>query len=199
MRGKGEGHDNDQDCDGNGVGARRGGDVAMKARPLTVLAVAAGIAATTIAMPGGPATSSAVPASGPSPAACNWVTADEAAGILGESVTADTLLDDPGSAEISCVYHGSEGDGVESDLRLPGAFKTDAAAQFALAAAGNVATVGGLGVKSVCVVEPRTTPPSSTVVVLLSGDRLYRATGWYAQSCDTLRRFAEVAIGRIGG
>ena len=67
-----------------------------------------------------------------------------------------------------------------------------------VASAGNVATVGDLGVKSVCVVEPRTTPPSSTVVVLLSGDRLYRATGWYALSCDTLRQFAAVAVRRIG-
>lgn len=170
----------------------------MKLRPLMVLAVAAGIAAATAATPGCPATSSAAPASQSMLAACDWVTTDEAAGILEESVTAYPLLDDPGSVEISCAYHGSEGDGVESDLRLPGAFTTDAAAQFALATAGNVATVGDLGVKSVCVVEPRTTPPSSTVVVLLSGDRLYRATGWYAQSCDTLRQFAEVAIGRIG-
>jgi hypothetical protein len=170
----------------------------MKARPLIVLAVAAGIAAATAATPGCPATSWAVPASEPSAAACDWVTTDEAAGILNESVTADPLLDEPGSVEISCAYHGSEGDGVESDLRLSGAFKTDAAAQFALVSAGNVATVGDLGVKSVCVVEPRTTPPSSTVVVLLSGDRLYRATGWYALSCDTLRQFAAVAIGRIG-
>jgi hypothetical protein len=170
----------------------------MKARPLIVLAVAAGIAAATAATPGCQATSWAVPASEPSAEACDWVTTDEAAGILNESVTADPLLDEPGSVEISCAYHGSEGDGVESDLRLSGAFKTDAAAQFALVSAGNVATVGDLGVKSVCVVEPRTTPPSSTVVVLLSGDRLYRATGWYALSCDTLRQFAAVAIGRIG-
>jgi hypothetical protein len=46
--------------------------------------------------------------------------------------------------------------------------------------------------------EPQTTPPSTTLLVLLTGDRLYRATGTYYPSCDSLKRFAKTAIARIG-
>ena len=87
---------------------------------------------------------------------------------------------------------------MESALRVPGAFPVDAVSQFALAtAADRATTVDGIGAKAVCVFEPQTTPPSTTLVVLLSGGRLYRATEGYA-SCDTLKQFAQAAIGRIG-
>jgi hypothetical protein len=57
--------------------------------------------------------------------------------------------------------------------------------------------VDDVGIKAVCVFEPTTTPPSTTLSVLLSGDRIYRATGWYAMPCDKLKPFAQAAIGRI--
>jgi hypothetical protein len=160
----------------------------MMIRILTVFAMAAGLvlAPTATASPAGP---------------CDWVTTAEAADILAEPVVANPILDDPAGSEKLCGYDGTngDGDGVESDLRSTGAFKVDATTQFMKAATEEGATeVRGLGIKAVCVFEPKTTPPSSTVVVQLSGDRLYRATGWYSKSCDTLARFARVAIGRIG-
>jgi len=131
---------------------------------------------------------------------CDWVTAGEAADILGGPVTVEPLLDEAGSDEMSCGYRQSIDSTIESDLRLPGALPVDAASQFALgtAPATNVTTVDGLGVKAVCVMEPQTTPPSTTLLVLLTGDRLYRATGTYYPSCDSLKRFAQTAIARIG-
>lgn len=159
-------------------------------RLLTVLAMGAGLmlapTATATASPAGP---------------CDWVTTAEAADILGQPVVAKPILDDPASPEMLCGYDGTngDGDGVESDLRTAGAFKVDATTQFGKAATEDGAVeVVGLGVKAVCVFEPTTTPPSSTVVVQLSDERLYRATGWYAKSCDTLARFARVAVSRIG-
>jgi hypothetical protein len=163
-------------------------------RAVTALACAAGIAAAAMSSP--PAMSAQ-----PSAAPCDWVTADEAAGILGGPVSTRMPRDDPGSIEMSCGYSRGPGeDGVESELRLPGDPPRDAASQFALATSAAGATVvHDVGVKAVCVVEPMTTPPSTTLVVLLSGDRIYRATGWYHMPCDALKRFAQLAIGRIGG
>lgn len=157
-------------------------------RLLTVLAVASGLllAPTATASPSGP---------------CDWVSTTEAAEILGQPVVTRPILVDPAGNEMLCAYGGTngDGDGVESDLRLPGAFTVDAVTQFAKDATGNGATwIRGLGLGAVCHDEPRTTPPSTTVVVQLTGDRLYRATGWYHTSCDTLAQFAQVAIGRIG-
>jgi hypothetical protein len=78
---------------------------------------------------------------------------------------------------MSCDYDRSEGigfGGVESDLRVLGSFPVDAASQFALAAAkdGTTTSVDGVGVKAKCVYERKTTPPSTTLLVLLNGDRL---------------------------
>jgi len=149
-----------------------------------------------------PATSAPVvqPAARGVEGACYWVTAGEAADILGGPVTLEPLLDEAGSVEMSCGYRQSIDSTIESDLKLPGAFPVDAASQFALgtAPATNVTTVDGLGVKAACVTEPQTTPPSTTLLVLLTGDRLYRATGTYYPSCDSLKRFAKTAIARIG-
>lgn len=155
-------------------------------RILAVLAMAAGLmlAPAAAASPTGP---------------CDWVTTAEAADILGQPVVATPILDDPAGNEMSCGYRGTTGDGVESDVRMPGAFKVDSTTQFGKDATEDGGIwIRGLGLGAVCVVEPTTTPPSSTVVVQLSGDRLYRATGWHAQPCDTLARFARVAIDRIG-
>lgn len=131
---------------------------------------------------------------------CDWVTTTEAARILGAPVTAEPREEEAGSVDMSCDYSEGIGFGfVESDLRVPGAFPVDAASQFAFATAeeGTTTPVDGLGVKAKCVIEQRTTPPSTTLLILLNGDRLYRAVGGYVY-CDTLKQFAQVAIGRIG-
>jgi hypothetical protein len=138
----------------------------------------------------------APPASRP----CDWVTTDEAAGILGGPATAEPLVDEPGSVEFSCAYQRSPDSGVESELLMPGAFPVDAASALALATAtaNNPTTVEGLGVKAACVFNAGTTPPSTALLVVLGGDRLYRAVGKYYMSCDSLKLFAQTAIGRIG-
>jgi hypothetical protein len=131
---------------------------------------------------------------------CDWVTTDEAASILGAPVTTYPIGDEAGSVDMSCSYTlGLGGDGITSGLRLPGAFPVDAASQLALAAAQpNATSVNDIGIKAVCVFEPRTTPPSTTLSVLLGDGRIYRATGWYSMPCDRLKPVAQAAIGRIG-
>jgi hypothetical protein len=132
---------------------------------------------------------------------CDWVSADEAGALLGAPVQTRPSGDQAGSVDISCSYTSGISDtGVQSELRLPQSFPVTAAAQFGLAASGtNDTPVDGLGLQAQCVHEATTTPPSTTVVVLLDGNRLYRATSWYGTSCDQLTQFAQTAIGRIGG
>jgi hypothetical protein len=131
---------------------------------------------------------------------CDWVSADEAGALLGAPVQTRALGDQPGSVDMSCSYASDTSDtGMQSELRLPQSFPVTAAAQFGLATSGTNGTpVDGLGVLAQCVYEATTTPPSTTVVVLLDGNRLYRATSWYGTSCDRLEQFAQTAIGRIG-
>lgn len=131
---------------------------------------------------------------------CTWLTVDEAADILGAPAEAIPHGDRLGSVDIECAYRtAAGGNGMTSELRLPDAFPVDAAAQFALTTAtGSATVVDGLGLRAQCVSEPTTTPPSTTLLVLLSGARIYRATGWYALSCDQLSVAAQTAIDRIG-
>jgi hypothetical protein len=131
---------------------------------------------------------------------CDWVTAGEAEALLGGPVQVEPLGDEAGSVDISCGYsRGTDDTAMRSELRLPQSFPVSAAAQFELAVSGKNGTpVDGVGVTAQCVSEPTTTPPSNTVVVLLGGNRLYRATSWYGTSCDRLKQFAQTAIGRIG-
>jgi len=175
----------------------------MKPNPLFALAVTVGIVAATMSIAGCSSTSSersTDPTAPPAGRPCDWVTTDEAASILGGPVSTRPEGDEAGSVDISCRYSRGPGEGgMTSELRLPGAFPVDAASQFALATAAiDAVPVDGLGAKAVCVAEPTTTPPSTTLLVLLSGDRIYRATGWYSLSCDALTQFAQTAIGRIG-
>ncbi|TPG33562.1 hypothetical protein [Mycolicibacterium hodleri] len=131
---------------------------------------------------------------------CDWVSADEAGALLGGPVHAEPLGDEAGSVDISCSYSRGLGDtGMQSELRLPQSFPVSAAAQLEMATRGkNGTAVDGVGVTAQCVSEQTTTPPSSTLVVLLGGNRLYRVTSWYGTSCDELKHFAQIAIGRIG-
>lgn len=131
---------------------------------------------------------------------CDWVTTSEAAAILGGPVTALPFGGQTGSVDIACIYEsrGDVGQGVEVDLRTTGAFAVDAASQFELATrSGHFTPVTGVGVKAGCVEELTTTPPSTTLVVLLDGDRLLRVTQGFG-SCGTLKRFAQLAIPRVG-
>jgi hypothetical protein len=131
---------------------------------------------------------------------CAWVTTDEASGILGGPATAEPIIDSPGSVELACAYTRSQDSGVESELLLPGAFPVDAPSMFALATttAKNPTTIDGLGIQAACLFNPGTTPPSTALLVVLSGDRLYRAVGKYYMPCDSLKEFAQIAIGRTG-
>lgn len=131
---------------------------------------------------------------------CDWVSADEASDMLGAPVHARPQGDQAGSVDIGCSYTSGNSDtGLQSDFLLPQAFPVSAATQFELVTSGaDTSPVDGVGVTAQCVSEPMTTPPSTTVVVLLSGNRLYRVTSWRGTSCDQLKQFAQTAIGRIG-
>ncbi|WP_029112368.1 hypothetical protein [Mycobacterium sp. URHB0044] len=121
---------------------------------------------------------------------CDWVTADEAAAVLGGPVTTSPHDDQSDAGEMSCGYSRGIGDnGMTSELQLSGTFPV---------APANATPIEGVGVKAHCVIEPTTTPPSTTLVVSLSGGRLYRVTGWYTPSCDSLKQLAKAAVGRIG-
>ncbi|MGX9671314.1 hypothetical protein [Mycobacterium sp. HM-7] len=133
--------------------------------------------------------------------ACAWVHTDEAAVFLEGPATADPIRTQ--LPELSCGYRVLDepvgGRSLESDVRFADAFPSDAATTFRQVAAWPGATeVDGVGLRAVCAYEPKVTPPSTTLTVLLTGDRLYRVTGSYVWRCDTLKTFAELAIARIG-
>ncbi len=103
---------------------------------------------------------------------------------------------------MSCAYRSSDEpqarSSLESDVRFADAFPWDAATTFKeVAAWPRASAVGGVGLKAVCTYEPNVTPPSTTLTVLLTGERMYRVTGRYVWRCDTLKTFAELAIARI--
>lgn len=129
---------------------------------------------------------------------CEWVSETEARGLMGGQVTLEPYGDQAGSVDIACIYNrpGDLGDGVEVDLQSTGAFLVDAASQFALESRHGT-VVDGVGSKAACVDDPTTSPPSTTLLVLLGGDRLLRVIQGNG-SCDSLKRFAQLAIGRIG-
>jgi hypothetical protein len=150
-------------------------------------------------------TVSAQPANPAAPQAlrpCDWVTRQEATDILGKPVTLEPTGDTAGSSAPRCFYAASVdgiGVGISSELLLPGASAVDADTRLAHAAAEPGAqAIGGLGVSAVCVFEPQVTPPSTTILVLLDGSRIYRTTAAY-EYCDTVERFARTAIDRIPG
>ena len=133
--------------------------------------------------------------------ACRWVTTDAAAFFLEGPATAESIRTQ--LPELSCVYRAFDEPlgqrSLESDLRFADAFPWDAATTFKEVAAWPKApAVDGVGLKAVCTYEPNVTPPSTTLTVLLTGERMYRVTGSYVWRCDTLKTFAELAIARIG-
>ena len=131
---------------------------------------------------------------------CDWVTVAETSDILGQPVTPQPAGAAAGSNDSRCFYAVTGDDtglGISSELLLPAASSVDGETRLAkVAAAPGAAVVDGLGVDAVCVYEPNVTPPSTTVLVLLDGGRVYRATAAY-EYCDTVERFARTAIDRI--
>ena len=133
--------------------------------------------------------------------ACSWVSTDEAALFLEGPATAEPIRTQ--LPELSCAYRAFDEPmarrSLESDVRFADAFPWDAATTFKEVASWPRATeVDGVGQRAVCTYEPNVTPPSTTLTVLLTGERLYRVTGSYVWRCDTLKTFAELAIARIG-
>ncbi|TLH71378.1 hypothetical protein [Mycolicibacterium phocaicum] len=133
--------------------------------------------------------------------ACTWVSADEAAVFLEGPATADPIRTH--LPELSCAYRvlGEPvcGRSLESDVRFADAFPWDAATTFRQVAEWPRATeFADVGLQAVCTYEPNVTPPSTTLTVLLTGERIYRVTGSYVWRCETLKTFAELAIARIG-
>lgn len=103
---------------------------------------------------------------------CDWVSAREATDILGQPVAAT-----PRRAGCWYAISGEQpGLGISSEVLAPGAMPATA--------------------EPVCITEPMTTPPSTTVIARLTDNRIYRATATY-QPCDTVTRFARIAIGRF--
>ena len=164
------------------------------ARPFALTAIAA-VASLALSP-----TSSAQPAAPPAFQPCDWVTTQETADILGTPVNPEPTDGAAGVNHPRCFYAVTGDDtglGISSELLLPGATPVDAGTRLANAAAEpGAATVNGLGVNAVCVFEPNVTPPSTTILVLLDGGRIYRATAAY-EYCGTVERFARTAINRI--
>jgi hypothetical protein len=130
---------------------------------------------------------------------CDWVTEDQAAKFLGVSSTSATPTgDESGSAEPFCSYR-SDSHFVTSQLSLPASFAVDAQTELnMLAAGGHGNDVTGLPGRDYCAATQSDGKTSTTMQVLLGGNRLYQALGWNGESCDTLKQFAQTAIPRIG-
>lgn len=140
------------------------------------------------------------PAAGPptiSP--CDWVTADKAAMFLGvSSVSTEAADDEAGAAQPFCTY-SSGSQLVTSQLNLPASFTVDAQTELNMnMATGDWSEVGGLPGRAYCSTRQSDGKKSTTLLVLLSGNRLYQALGWNGQSCDMLKQFAQVATSSIG-
>ena len=167
-----------------------------------VVLMALAIAASSVAFSPNVSAQPANPAAPQAFRPCDWVTGQEATDIFGKPVTTEPTGGAAGSGAPRCFYAASGagiGVGISSELLLPGAFAVDGDKRLANAAAEPGAqAIGGLGVNAVCVFEPQVTPPSTTILVLLDGGRIYRATAAY-EYCDTVERFARTAINRIPG
>jgi hypothetical protein len=130
---------------------------------------------------------------------CDWVTADEAARFLGvQSTEVSPVGDESGSVEPFCTYRGGSLM-VSSQLHLPASFPVDAQTEINMnMAAGHGSEVSGLPGRASCSNTESDGKKSTTLVVLLDGNRLYEVLGWEGESCDTLKQFAQAAIPRIG-
>ena len=127
---------------------------------------------------------------------CDWVTTDEATNFLGgQAVTTKSVGDQAGSVDQMCDYSAADRM-VISELQLPGSMPMDASTALAMAQASAGSDVAGLPGHAHC--TPSATGGADSpamLVVLLSNNRLYRATN---DNCDVLKQFAQAAIPRIG-
>ena len=130
---------------------------------------------------------------------CDWVTVAEAAKFLGDpSATTDPVGNESGSAAPYCAYN-SGAHFVTSGLRLPASFPVDARTELDMTiAGGHGSDVSGLSDRAYCATTASGGKQSTTLLVLLSGNRLYQALGWDGESCEILKQFAQVAIPRVG-
>jgi hypothetical protein len=129
---------------------------------------------------------------------CDWVATDEAAKFLGaQPVSTMSVGDQAGSVDQMCDYTAGN-QMVISELQLPGSMPVDASTAFAMTQARGAGNdVAGLPGRAHCSPSASGTVDSpAMLVVLLSHDRLYRATD---DNCDVLRQFAQAAIARIPG
>lgn len=129
---------------------------------------------------------------------CDWITTDEAAKFLGASVTTEPVGDEAGSVEPFCEYLSGGGEGVTSQLFLPGSFPVDAASEFSVrtVAVEQSVDVDGLPGPARCTTVQREKGPLHTLLVLLSDNRLY-SVDTLNVSCDALLQFAHTAVARI--
>ena len=133
---------------------------------------------------------------------CAWMSTAEASAILGGGPIhirreGRGLQNFAGSTDLVCYYDSSDYSHViESELRLTDRHIVDALSEFAFRASRDSTPVDGVGVKAACGQVPRNNHIQRLYVVL-PGERLYIATGWGEESCDTLKRFAQAAIPRI--
>jgi hypothetical protein len=103
-----------------------------------------------------------------------------------------------GSTDLVCYYDSPDfSHSIESEVRLTGLHIVDALSEFAFWTSRDNTPVNDVGVKASCTTVPRNSHIRRLYVVL-PGERLYIATGWGEESCDTLKRFAQAAIPRIG-
>ena len=138
---------------------------------------------------------------------CDWVSTAAAATLLGAApIAASANGVEQGSTDISCDYSFNDSPNgspnrhsVVSELRLTEAHVVDAATEYEAGIGADSLPVDGIGVKAAC--TPVSTSAAGQTVRrlqgLLPGERLYIATGWGGESCDTLGQFARAAIPRI--
>lgn len=135
---------------------------------------------------------------------CDWITDAEVGSILGQSPSVSLPTDDEtGSVAPSCQYTlGSSSTLLLSQLKMPGSFLVDASTDFnffmAVDEPGEKSIdIDGLPGHARCTSVHRDSGELRTLKVLLSNNRTYTI---YASdmSCETLKRFAQIAIKNIG-
>ena len=132
---------------------------------------------------------------------CDWVTTAEVAGMFGIAgpIKTDGYVP-PGSVEPSCTYRSRGHSAVSITLYVTGAFPVDAAAEYSMYSGENVTELSGLGLAARCLTNLHGTQDSryNEVVVLLDGNRLFKADGLGAQPCDQLKQLAQTAMEGLG-
>jgi hypothetical protein len=140
---------------------------------------------------------------------CDWVSAADAARLLGGSPVTMTSLphDKAGSTDIECDYGVVGGTGIGSQLRSTAAHVVDAATEFDFVtstAEDSPSTasspVNGLGIKAACTTLRKATHVNDVqyaLYVLLPDDRIYAVHGDLGASCDMLTQFAQAAVPHI--